>query len=152
MFTRTFVAGWGDMDFNSHMRNTAFLDRAADVRMMYFADNDFPVEEFMRRMIGPVIRSDEVEYFREIHLLHEIEVTLASAGMSADGSRFLLRNEIYRDDSQLAARVTSKGGWMDLRERKLIVPPDDLLAAMQRMSRTDEFRELPSSVNKGGQG
>ena len=27
MFARPFVAGWGDMDFNGHMRNTAFLDR-----------------------------------------------------------------------------------------------------------------------------
>jgi acyl-CoA thioester hydrolase len=23
------VAGWGDMDFNSHMRNTAYLDKVA---------------------------------------------------------------------------------------------------------------------------
>ena len=148
MFTRTFLAGWGDMDFNAHMRNTAFLDRAADVRMMYFADNGFPVEEFTRRMIGPVVRRDEVEYFREIHLLHEITVTLATAGLSGDGSRFLLRNEIFRDDGKLAARVTSKGGWMSLKERKLVVPPDDLLSAMRRMPRTDEYQELPSSVGK----
>ena len=33
MFEKTFVAGWGDMDFNAHMRNTSFLDRSADVRM-----------------------------------------------------------------------------------------------------------------------
>jgi acyl-CoA thioester hydrolase len=37
VFTRSFQIGWGDMDFNAHMRNTAFLDRAADGRMMYFA-------------------------------------------------------------------------------------------------------------------
>ena len=26
VFTRTFHARWGDMDFNGHMRNTAYLD------------------------------------------------------------------------------------------------------------------------------
>jgi acyl-CoA thioester hydrolase len=42
MFERRVVAGWGDMDFNSHMRNTAYLDKSADVRMMYFSETDFP--------------------------------------------------------------------------------------------------------------
>ncbi len=37
-FARKFVAGWGDLDFSAHMRNTAFLDRSADVRMMFFAE------------------------------------------------------------------------------------------------------------------
>jgi len=33
MFERQMLSGWGDMDFNSHMRNTAYLDKSADVRM-----------------------------------------------------------------------------------------------------------------------
>ena len=41
MYCKSFIAGWGDMDANAHMRNTAFLDRAADVRMMFFADHGF---------------------------------------------------------------------------------------------------------------
>ena len=43
MYSKQVLAGWGDMDFNSHMRNTAFLDKAADVRMMFFAENGFPM-------------------------------------------------------------------------------------------------------------
>jgi acyl-CoA thioester hydrolase len=69
MFERRFVAGWADMDFNSHMRNTAFLDKSADVRMMFFSENGFSMDEFIRRKIGPVIRKDELEYFKEIRLL-----------------------------------------------------------------------------------
>ena len=52
MFEKRLVAGWGDMDFNSHMRNTAFLDKSADVRMMFFAENGFSMDEFIRRKIG----------------------------------------------------------------------------------------------------
>jgi acyl-CoA thioester hydrolase len=37
MYERTLFASWGDMDFNGHMRNTAYLDKAADVRLMFFA-------------------------------------------------------------------------------------------------------------------
>jgi acyl-CoA thioester hydrolase len=53
MFEKTLFAGWGDMDSNSHMRNTAFLDKSVDVRMMFFAENGFPMDELMRRRIGP---------------------------------------------------------------------------------------------------
>ena len=35
MYEKDFTAGWGDMDFNSHMRNTAYLDKSADIRMMF---------------------------------------------------------------------------------------------------------------------
>ncbi len=66
MFERRVIAGWGDMDFNSHMRNTAYLDKSADVRMMYFSENGFSMQEFMRLRLGPVIMRDELDYYREV--------------------------------------------------------------------------------------
>ena len=146
MFEKTMIAGWGDMDFNSHMRNTAFLDKSADVRMMFMAENGFPVSEFRRLQIGPVLLKDEIVYFKEVNLLDAISVTLALAGMSADGSRWLLRSDIIRSDGKLAGRVTSTGGWLDLAARKLTAPPPALLAAWQALSRTDDFQELNSSL------
>jgi acyl-CoA thioester hydrolase len=146
VFEKLLVAGWGDMDFNSHMRNTAFLDKSADVRMMFFSENGFPMEEFIRRKIGPVIMKDEIEYFKEIRLLEELRVTLAIAGLAEDGSRFLLRNEFWRADEKLAAKVTSAGGWLDLSIRKLVVPPEALLAALRSLPQTDDFQILSSSI------
>ena len=149
MYSKTLFAGWGDMDFNSHMKNTAFLDKAADVRMLFFAENGFPMAEFSRLRIGPVIMKDEIEYRKEVGLLQEIVITLAIAGMSPDGSRFLLRNEFRRPDGTFCAQVTSAGGWLDLAARKLVAPPDALFAAIESLPRTGDFVALPSSVNKG---
>lgn len=146
MYERTSFAGWGDMDFNAHMRNTAFLDKSADVRMLFFSEHGFPMAEFVRRRVGPVIQKDELEYLREVRLLEELRVTLALAGLSDDGSRWSIRNEFFRGDGKLAARVTSAGGWLDLSARKLAVAPADLLDALNELPRTDDFRGLPSSV------
>ena len=101
------------MDFNSHMKNTAFLDKAADVRMMFFAENGFPVGEFSRLRLGPVVMKDEVEYRKEVGLLQEITVTLALAGHSsttAAGSSFKTRYSVWtgRFAPELRARA---GGW-----------------------------------------
>ena len=148
MYSKTLFAGWGDMDFNSHMKNTAFLDKSADVRMMFFAENGFPSQEFSRLKLGPVVMKDEVEYQKEVGLLQEIKVTLALAGLSKDGSRFLLRNEIFHPDGKLCAKVTSAGGWLDLAVRKLVAPPEGLLAALQLLPQTSNFMPLPSSVKE----
>lgn len=146
MYTKTLYAGWADMDFNSHMKNTAYLDKAADVRQMYLAENGFPIEEFTRLRIGPVVMKDEVEYFKEVGLQEQIKVTYTLAGHAPDGSRFLLRHEVFRRDGKLSARVTSAGGWLDLKERKLIVPPPALLSAMNSLDKSDDFVVMPSSI------
>lgn len=146
MFEKKMMAGWGDMDFNSHMRNTAFLDKAGDVRMLFLSEHGFPMSEFMRLKIGPVVMKDEIAYFTEVMLLDEITVTLGVAGLAPDGSRWQLRSDVIRPDGKLAARITSTGGWLDLNARKLIAPPPALLATWQALARTDDFQELNTSI------
>jgi acyl-CoA thioester hydrolase len=138
MYEKTMMAGWGDMDFNSHMRNTAYLDKAADLRMMFFSENGFPMSQFVALRIGPVIMKDALEYYKEVGLLEPLRVTLAMAALSEDGSRFTMRNEFYRADGRLAARVTSAGGWLDLGARRLVPPPEKLLCALRTLPRVPE--------------
>lgn len=142
MFEKVLFAGWGDMDFNAHMRNTAYLDKSSDVRMLFFAEHGFPMAEFVRLRIGPVVKRDEVDYLREIGLLETFRVRLALAGQSEDGSRFLLRNDFLKEDGRPAARVTSLGGWLDLAARRLTAPPPALLEAMRALPRTEDFQDL----------
>ena len=117
---------------------------------MFFAEHGFPMEEFVRRKLGPVILKDELEYFREVRLLEPVRVTLAAAGLAADGSRFVMRNEFWRSEGRLAARVTSLAGWLDLSARKMVVPPDALMAALRSLPRTDDFQELPAKSKEAG--
>ncbi len=144
LFKTTLVAGWGDMDFNGHMRNTAYLDKAADTRMLYFAASGFSMAALMAARLGPVVMQDAISYHRECHLLDELEVTLSLAGLSEDGSRMMMRNEFFRQ-GQLAACVTSTAGWCDLNLRKLVCPPPALLAALQALARSDDYQALPNS-------
>jgi acyl-CoA thioester hydrolase len=146
MYSKILYAGWADMDFNSHMKNTAYLDKAADVRQMFLIENGFPMEEFLRLRIGPVVMKDEVEYFKEVGLQQQITVTCGIAGHAEDGSRFILQHEIFRPDGKLSARVTSTGGWLDLNARKLVAPPAALLDAMNSLQKTSSFTVLPSSI------
>lgn len=143
-FERTFVAGWGDMDFNAHMANTSFLHLCGTVRMMFFAEHGFSMERFYALRMGPVILRDELDYFREMRLLETVRVTLELAGLSEDGKRFRLRNEFFADDGTRAARVTSTGGWMDLDARRLVAPPAEFGELFARMRRSEDFEVVAS--------
>jgi acyl-CoA thioester hydrolase len=138
------------MDFNGHMANTAYLDLAADVRLAFFSEHGFPPSEFRRLAVGPVMQKDELEYFREVGLHESVTVTYALLAMSADGARFVVENEIWLEGAsgERAARVRSTGGWLDLRERRLVAPPAALRVAFERVPRAPEFRELPPRSKK----
>jgi acyl-CoA thioester hydrolase len=140
------IAGWGDMDANAHMSNVAYLNKCVDSRMSFFVHCGFPAAEFARLRIGPVVRRDEIDYYREVGLLEPITITLALGGCAPDGSRFRLVNEVLRADGKVAVRVRSEGGWLDLTARKLTAPPPEILTALQRMPRSADFEELPSSL------
>lgn len=148
IFERTIQIGWGDMDGNGHMRNSAYLDAASNVRMMYFIAQGFSAAELAHLRIGPVALKDVLEYRRELHLLDEVTVTLETAGRSEDGSRYRLRNTFYRPDGKLAATLTTDGAWLDLERRRITRPPEDLLAAMRAMPQTKDFRVLPSGAKE----
>ena len=142
-YAKEFLASWRTMDFNGHLANTAYLDLAADVRIAFFADHGFRPGEFRRLGIGPVIRKEEIEYFREVHLHDTVTVTYAALAMSPDGARFVLENEIWSAAGERAAVIRSTGGWLDLRARKLVAPPPALLAAFMKVPRSPDFAELP---------
>ena len=142
-YAKQFLAGWGHMDFNGHLANRAYLDLAADTRVAFFAEHGFPPAEFTRLAVGPVMRKDELEYFREVGLHELVTITYATLAMSADGSRFVVENELWNARGDRAATVRSTGGWLDLKRRKLVAPPPALLEAFLRVPRAAGFTELP---------
>ena len=148
IFEKHFQIGWRDVDPNGHVANMVYLEYAVDTRIAFFASQGFPPENFLKHGFGPVIKTDLIEYFREIVMLDDIRVTMENGGHSEDFSRFRVINCIYKSDGELSARVTTVGGWLGLKQRKLIEPPDEIKDAWRTLARTDDFDELPSSIKK----
>ena len=148
-YAKEFLAGWATMDMNAHMANTSYLNLAADVRMAFFAEHGFPPIKFRELAIGPVVKKEELEYFREVGLHDTVTVTYAVLAMSANGARFVVENEIWSAGGERAATVRSTGGWLDLRARKLVAPPAVLLAVFALVPRAPGFVELPPYAKSG---
>ncbi len=146
IFKKSFHVRWNEADANGHMRNTAYLDLASDIRMTYFQENNFTANDFERMRVGPVVMKDEIQYFREMKLMDPLEITLELAGMASDGSRFIVRNCYFRQDGKISVTINSTVGWLNLDRRRLIVPPEPLFEVLKKIAKTDDFVELPSSI------
>ena len=148
IFEKKFETGWRDVDANGHVANSSYLEFAVNMRIAFFASCGYPPDNFLKHGFGPVIKTDFVEYFRELLMLEAFTVTIENGGHSDDFSRFRVVNSIYKEDRVPAARVTSVGGWLSLAERKLIEPPKIIKDAWRTLPKTDEFEVLRSSIKK----
>lgn len=81
-------------------------------------------------------------------MLEKLTVTMENGGNSDDFSRFRVINNIYKSDGERAVRVTSIGGWLSLKQRKLIEPPDVMKSMWRDLTRTVDFEELRSSIKR----
>ena len=148
LFEKFFEVGWRDLDPLGHVANMVYMEYAIDTRIAFFASTGFGPNEFLKAGIGPVVKRDITEYFREMNALDRFKVTMENSGESEDGSRFRVVNNIYKDDGTHTARITSIGGWLDLKARKLIAPPPPIRDAWASLIKTDDYEVLPSSVKR----
>ncbi|MDL2286625.1 thioesterase family protein [Desulfococcaceae bacterium OttesenSCG-928-F15] len=143
MYTKTFTIRWHELDANAHMKNTAYLNRAADVRLAFFAEHGFSPADFANMKFGPMALKDEIEYYKEIGLMQELTVSFVLKSINADGSRYQIQNEYFRADGKLCAKITTYGAWLNLVTRKIMAPPESLYKALLLLPKTDDFAVLP---------
>lgn len=142
MSVHEYFAGWGDVDFNLHMKNYCYLEKAGDARMITFTEKGFSIKRFFEMKFGPVVLSDKIEYFSEILLYEKFHVSTEVTGLSVDGSRLAMKNTFFKAGGKTSAIVTSTGGWIDIKSRKLAPPPPELYDVLSSMERSADFSEL----------
>jgi acyl-CoA thioester hydrolase len=144
-FRASFQVAWQDLDANAHMKNTRYLDYAAQTRFLFFAANGLSFEAFRAAAIGPAVLEERITYRRELRFLDRFEMGFLEAARNASGSHFAIENQVWGPDGQLCARIWSRMVWFDLTHRKVTVPPAPLAAAMDRLQRTADFEVLTNA-------
>jgi acyl-CoA thioester hydrolase len=141
-YAKTYTVRWADMDPNGHMRHSAYTDYAAQLRIEYLAEQGFNLRRFAELAIGPILFREDTRFLKEVGISEAIKVTAEALGLSADGSRWRILHTIYKADGRPAATITVDGAWLDLRARKLMVPPPEMTEALRQMPRHADFSEI----------
>ncbi|MEE9407151.1 MAG: thioesterase family protein [Polaribacter sp.] len=141
-FKVIFATKWSDFDPNRHMRHTAYNDYAAEVRVRYFAENDFSIEEFTKHNIGPILFTEETSFRKEIHLGEDITVDIKLSGLSSKNERWKLEHQVFNQAGKLSAVIKVYGAWIDLTKRKLTVPPKEAKQLFDFAEKSENFKEI----------
>ena len=148
-YTKSFTVRWADCDANGHMRNTAYSEYGIDVRIAYLSEHGFGYEQFAANGFGPVLLREEIDYLREVRLGETVSVDYTQLGLSPDAARFRIQHAFTKASGKPSARIVLSGGWMDLRTRRLIAPPEALATVLRGVPRGDAFVELPPLTARG---
>lgn len=141
-FKIAFPTRWADFDPNNHMRHTAYNDYAAESRVRLFKSYGLSMHEFNKLNIGPILFQENTNFFKEISLGEDITVEILLKGMSENGERFKFSHNIFREDGKLAAVIEIYGAWLDLKKRKLTLPPEIILDLAKGMTKTEDFENI----------
>ena len=143
LFSQSVGLRWADLDPNGHVRHSVYYDWGAMVRIAYLEGQGVGLAWMAKNGIGPVLFREEAKFSRELRLGDQVDIDLQLAAASADGRKWRMRHRILRA-GELAATVEVDGAWLDLRARKIVVPPEDMVRAFAGASRPDDFVVLPS--------
>lgn len=142
MYKKNFEIRWSDIDANKHLANTAYINYMSHTRMGFLMENGFGYKEMARYNLGPVVFHEHVHYFKEVFAGMPVTVTLKLNGLSQDGMYFEFVHDFYDHKGRNFARCDMMGGWIDLKERKLIGLPKELFDKLNNLDHTEDFRIL----------
>jgi acyl-CoA thioester hydrolase len=122
------------------MANSAYQNFMSHTRMAFLIENDFGQREMALYETGPVIFTEQVFYFKEIHQGKPVTVTCEVTGMSEDGSMFSFRHDFYDHKGRNLARGLMTGAWMNLKERKITALHTDLYNKIKDLPKSSDFK------------
>jgi acyl-CoA thioester hydrolase len=137
--TKEFEVKWADLDPNRHMRHSAYNDYAAHMRLKILESIGLTVKIMEDLSMGPILFREETKFYREVGMQGNITMTAALLKSRKDGSRWSFIHEMYREDGVKAATIVVDGAWIDMKLRKLAIPPKKVLDSFLSMPKAENF-------------
>jgi len=129
---------WSDMDANLHVRHSVYYDLGAQQRMEVLAAAGLTMTAMRENGVGPVLFREEARFIREIRPNDTILMVATVTGLGRDHRKFGIRHDFMRG-GECCAVVQVDGAWFSSTERRIIVPPQVVIEAMNNFPRADDF-------------
>ena len=136
---------WTDIDANRHVRYSAYVDAAAEMRFRFFTEHNLTAEAFDRLGVGPVYTSMMINFYREVLLGETLTITLQLAGLSSLGIRWKVWHAFLKSNGKKAVTVSIEGTLLDLATRQPTLPSPEIMTVFQLIPRTRDFETMSES-------
>lgn len=112
-----------EIDGNGHVNGVVYLQYAEHSRWELLRSAGADQEKLQALGVGPVFLETVIRYHGELFYGDDVDVSCQIAW--GTGKTFRVPQELRRPDGTLVAEVTSVGGLIDLRTRRLVAQPGE---------------------------
>ncbi len=130
---------WSDLDPNFHLRHSVYYDYGAYARISFLEEHGLTSALMAEYQFGPILFREECIFRKEIRLGDKVTLDVQLLKARKDQSRWSIRHNIHKNGNVLAAVITVDGAWIDMKIRKLAVPPEKIIQVFDHMPRAEEF-------------
>lgn len=141
-FFRTVQTRWSDLDPNFHLRHSVYYDWGAFCRIEFLKEYGLTAEVMHKMNFGPILFREECVFRREIKSSDTVIIDLKLIRSKKDFSRWSIQHHIIKKENIVAAVITVDGAWLDILERKLASPPQQVFNVFSKMPASDAFEWL----------
>ncbi len=142
MYLKEFEIRWNDIDANRHLANKAYIEYAAHTRMSFLTEYGFDYKTLQKHDIGPIVFYEHMYYFKEVFAGKPVRVSLELSGLSEDGKFFEFTHNFYDHKGGNFAHCEMMGAWIDLKTRKLIALPVEMMELLNVVEKASYYRVL----------
>lgn len=139
-FKKEFQVIWADLDPNAHMRHTAYNDYAAQVRVSLFDDLGLPLQKLVASGYGPVLFHEDTTFKHEVFMNEKITVDCSALAFRKDLKIWKFRQQVFKQNGELACVIIATGAFMDLKLRKVVVPPQEIIDMLEKIPVAEDFQ------------
>lgn len=136
-FSQKYTVKWSDVDPNNHLRGSVYLDYADHTRVAFLDSQGITMRLMAAKQIGPILFNSSMSYRKEIYMNETITVNCKLDYVSADNRKFGISHEVFNQKGELSCIIKIEGAWLDLKHRKVAVPPSEIAEVMKKMNQVE---------------
>ncbi|WP_055700152.1 acyl-CoA thioesterase [Streptomyces silaceus] len=117
-----------ETDSQGHLNQAVYLQYAEHARWSLLRAAGIEQTDLLDKGVGPVVLENTVRYLRELRAGDETMVSCAFVW--GERKTFGVEQTITRADGTVAATISSVGGLLDLKERRMVADPREYFRAL----------------------
>ena len=116
------------LDTFGHVNNATYFALYEEARWDFITKNGYGLDVTMKEKKGPVILDVHCRYKKEI--TNRETITIRSQAFDSRGKIGKIKQEMIKENGEIASDATFTIGFMDFKKRKLITPTEKWLKAV----------------------
>ncbi len=111
------------LDTFGHVNHAVYLQICEDTRWQICLENGITLEEIQRTQVGPIILEANIKYKKELKNREKVEIKTEFKKLR--DKIFQITHTIYKANGDISAELVLNAAIWDMKERKLISPPEN---------------------------